>query len=707
MKTMTIPLALLTLSLIMTGCSDRNPVAAYHGGEIRRSDLKEAMRTYDESRQASIVGNMEAQKNEIRMLVERRLMVKEAQARGIDKSPQFRNALIREIGSLKRSVYQSAIVTPRVRLTGSDFDRLAVGYSTGAVFAPVAFYLPADMRAKAKRGMLTIISNMRAHGVSNIGAAGPLPADWRIFPMVETRDYYSFDPEIAPMIASMKEGEIRLIDASFGYMALILYGKQKRDPKVLQSIKNDSYGREQYRAQKIGWMIRSQEQRLIRANDIRRSYGILASSPASNAVLAQYRDYTFTYCEFIALLSSVRPPENATDMQKMEYQAASTNWIMQCALIEQEVSRAVIMRHYAGLWIDNHPSVRHERYAIHDRVLADTLIASVASNARMSADVGPAALRDFYEAKKRERYIDPRGATIAVPLRGAYVLSFDAVSDRIPEDVRSETAARAAEGLIRTLTDKAALHFYVENFLTAIPFPTPKMREQKRPVPPPVSQPAPPPLMPQKKKENPLRSFIDTVLLGGRSGIASRAYADLSRAYLRLESVADDRRATLSPSVTNAIERADKALIHAFRMGTPDSTFAVKAFEFYYDHEDIYHATRWIGRLADVPDLDIAILTNLLNSPPDKRAAVIDGIGYINDPRIYPVLEPLLAAAKDDQEKMIVIDALGRLRDYRAVKPLEKYLYNAKEIWGVRVLALEALKSITGATYSNVNLTPR
>lgn len=696
-------LALLVFAVI--GCSDRNPVASYNGGEIRRSDLKEAMRPYDEGRQANIVGNMEAQKNEIRALAERKLLVAEAYKRGIDRSPEFKRLLITEMGTRKRSIYQSSIHTPRIRLTGADMKRISVGYVTGAVFAPIGMYMPKDVREQTHRMMQAGISNMRARGQSNFGAAGPFPPEWRVFPQIDPRDYYSFDPEIAPVIESMREGDIRFIDTSYGHMAITLYAKYARDTNIAHAMRHDPYGREQYRLQKAGWVQRAEEQRLMHAKEIRRSYGMITNTPRPDTVLAAYRDYTFTYSDLRALLAQMSPQADAMDMQREEYRAVTNSWLLQCGLIEQELSRAVLTRHYAGLWIDNHPSIRHERVAIRERALADTLLASVRSNAARQADSSARALRDFYESKKLTRYIDPRAGTMPIAQRSAYVLAFDAVSNRVHADVIADAADRAVEALTRSLTEQAALHFFVENFLTAVPHPAPKVREQRTP---PRENTPPAPVSTQKKPQaNPMSVFIDAVILGGRTGISSRAYRDLVRAYAKLESAAADRRAAFSPSVTNAIERADRALVRAYRMGTPESAFAVKAFEFYFDHDDTFRATQWIARIADVPNFELTVITDLLSVGGEKRAVVIDGMGYINDPRIFPLLEPMLAAAKDDQEKMMIIDSLGRLRDYRAVKPLEKYLYSTKEIWGVRVLALEALKSITGASYTNIDLTPR
>ena len=51
----------------------------------------------------------------------------------------------------------------------------------------------------------------------------------------------------------------------------------------------------------------------------------------------------------------------------------------------------------------------------------------------------------------------------------------------------------------------------------------------------------------------------------------------------------------------------------------------------------------------------------------------------------------------DQNEKCFIIEAFGRIKDKRAVPLLEK-AYKT-EIWGIRVLAAEALKKITGKEY--------
>ncbi len=76
---------------------------------------------------------------------------------------------------------------------------------------------------------------------------------------------------------------------------------------------------------------------------------------------------------------------------------------------------------------------------------------------------------------------------------------------------------------------------------------------------------------------------------------------------------------------------------------------------------------------------------------------IIEAIGYIGNKSATPLLMQLYRNTTDQNEKCFIIEALSRIKDKRAVPLLEK-AYKT-EIWGIRVLAAEALKKITGKEY--------
>lgn len=76
---------------------------------------------------------------------------------------------------------------------------------------------------------------------------------------------------------------------------------------------------------------------------------------------------------------------------------------------------------------------------------------------------------------------------------------------------------------------------------------------------------------------------------------------------------------------------------------------------------------------------------------------IIETIGYLGNKTATPLLMRLYRSTSDQNEKCFIIEALGRIKDKRAVPLLEK-AYRT-EVWGIRVLAAEALKKITGKEY--------
>ncbi|MBU1076879.1 MAG: HEAT repeat domain-containing protein, partial [Spirochaetes bacterium] len=76
---------------------------------------------------------------------------------------------------------------------------------------------------------------------------------------------------------------------------------------------------------------------------------------------------------------------------------------------------------------------------------------------------------------------------------------------------------------------------------------------------------------------------------------------------------------------------------------------------------------------------------------------LIEAIGYIGKKESTTYLIGLLKKTDDLNLKCFIIEAFGRIRDNNAVPILEKLLED--KVWGVRVLAAESLKNITGKEY--------
>ncbi len=76
---------------------------------------------------------------------------------------------------------------------------------------------------------------------------------------------------------------------------------------------------------------------------------------------------------------------------------------------------------------------------------------------------------------------------------------------------------------------------------------------------------------------------------------------------------------------------------------------------------------------------------------------IIEALGYIGKKEAIPILSDMYKRTKDENEKCFIIEAFGKIKDKRTVPLLESAYKN--EVWGVKVLAAEALQKITGKEY--------
>lgn len=76
---------------------------------------------------------------------------------------------------------------------------------------------------------------------------------------------------------------------------------------------------------------------------------------------------------------------------------------------------------------------------------------------------------------------------------------------------------------------------------------------------------------------------------------------------------------------------------------------------------------------------------------------LIEAIGYIGNKKVSSYLTMMIKGTNDLNLKCFIIEALGRIKDKKSIPVLEKLLKD--KVWGVRVLAAESLKNITGKKY--------
>lgn len=82
----------------------------------------------------------------------------------------------------------------------------------------------------------------------------------------------------------------------------------------------------------------------------------------------------------------------------------------------------------------------------------------------------------------------------------------------------------------------------------------------------------------------------------------------------------------------------------------------------------------------------------------EGRLVIIQAVGESGKKRFCKWLLCGLEQFKTLEEKITAVEALGNLKCQRAVDRLEK-IYRSSNIWGMRVMAAEALRKITGREY--------
>ncbi|MBI4976700.1 MAG: HEAT repeat domain-containing protein [Spirochaetes bacterium] len=644
--------------LALVGCSDRNPVAVYRGGIITRAELRERMRGYDTARQTDIVENMERQKNEIYAIIDERLLTAEARRRGIDKQKRYLDRLQQKTAELKQNVYVQNIFPARVHLTGHDIDLLSYRYTIGFIFAPMPAYLPPALRDPILADVTKMCAKALSAGASNISDLTNLcRPDWRVVESMPSFDYYAIDADIAKTAMSMKPGEFKSVDLPFGTALIQLIKREKKSKEEIAALKHNADIRARHTGLKINSMQQQYADRILKKASVTRYYDRLKEMPQSNDIIVSGA-VTVTGSDFYELMTRLKPDPSAPLFAMDEYRKLFEQWGLRCNAVEMyAVRQRLLAKHFNDMAIDNHPLVKRTLASARNTTLIQTLLQDIRSTA--ATNTGDTAIANTA--------------------------------------IASTAAADAAERQFRdTIRVEANIHFYIENFLTAIPFPP------KKTAPAPAVQPK------QKRADsrNPFLSFYEDVILGGQKGMTERALKNLAHTYGKLSGkTGDDLKRTIAANEPG-IRRANAMLIRAFKL-KPGTAFCLRVFTFYHEQGDTKRATEWLVRLGEIPGFDMRVLEAMLKESDEKRYAVLEAIGYIPDARIFPLLFSMLTATTNDHDRMMVIDAIGKTRDMRAVPALERFLKNNNELWGVRVMALEALRTITGNEYTNVHITPR
>ncbi len=74
------------------------------------------------------------------------------------------------------------------------------------------------------------------------------------------------------------------------------------------------------------------------------------------------------------------------------------------------------------------------------------------------------------------------------------------------------------------------------------------------------------------------------------------------------------------------------------------------------------------------------LLDRIFDSQPQIRNKIIIGLGKLGDKRATPTLLKIVKHTKDNQERLIAVQALGNLNDRRALTTLKEYANEKSEV---------------------------
>ncbi len=223
-----------------------------------------------------------------------------------------------------------------------------------------------------------------------------------------------------------------------------------------------------------------------------------------------------------------------------------------------------------------------------------------------------------------------------------------------------------------------------------------------------------------EKKYNKALDNLEKAIKMNPSGI--EAYI---KKYILYDKMNDTKKSIAVFEKIKKLNSADaKILIREYENGTPrlrlklielmgkfpTSEIVNKLIEIYSNATDAQMkeaSIRSLGQARAIESFDI-LLSDLKNfnkvfkSYPAKEKEIIkwyliEALGYIGNTDATGYLISMLKKSNNINLKCFILEALGRIKDKSAVPVLNKYLKD--KVWGVRVLAAESLKNITGKEY--------
>lgn len=130
-------------------------------------------------------------------------------------------------------------------------------------------------------------------------------------------------------------------------------------------------------------------------------------------------------------------------------------------------------------------------------------------------------------------------------------------------------------------------------------------------------------------------------------------------------------------------------------------TFATNVLFHYYNKNDMRRTKEWILKATRSTEYTHSYITNLYHNSDQKRKwLLLDSFGQIRKPEVTLFLSNILEnanLANNIEDICFAIESLGKHKKNESIEQLKKYYQH--EIWGVRLLAGQALENITGESF--------
>jgi len=145
-------------------------------------------------------------------------------------------------------------------------------------------------------------------------------------------------------------------------------------------------------------------------------------------------------------------------------------------------------------------------------------------------------------------------------------------------------------------------------------------------------------------------------------------------------------------------DKADKLFEEYYNNSGWKFSSAIAVADIYFTNGDLRRSREWFVRSGTAVDYVASNIIQLFDTSDEKKQwVIVEAMGYMRNPDINAKLKTILTESGQIEMRCFAIEALGKIR-YRENIPLLMEFYS-NEVWGVRLLAGQALEAVTGEKY--------